>query len=310
MNTLAERLHAELDCGPVAPEVISLGNAIRDRFGSAVRAILLYGSCRREHSTADGLVDLLVVVDRYRSAYGLRPSSGLNWLLPPNVYYLECPCGETTVRCKYAVISAGQFSRRVASRLDHYFWARFSQPIRRVYLRDPEDRSPALARARAVANYARRIQPLLDKPEPAIEFWTRALRETYRCELRPERPQHARRLIEQERPYWQQITSDLIQDGRLPPASSDPERIDPPHSVWRRRGARGLWSVRRPIGKLFNLARLFKAAGTFSNGIDYLVWKVERHSGVRIEPSQRMRRWPRLAAWGLLWRLWRRGGFR
>ena len=37
--------------------------------------------------------------------------------------------------------------------------------------------------------------------------------------------------------------------------------------------------------------------------MDYVVWKVERHSGVRIEPSPWQRRHPLLAAPWLYWRM-------
>jgi hypothetical protein len=56
--------------------------------------------------------------------------------------------------------------------------------------------------------------------------------------------------------------------------------------------------------------RLVKAAGTFDDPLDYLLWKIERHSGIYIAPSERQRRYPLIFAWGLLWRLYRRGAFR
>jgi hypothetical protein len=68
--------------------------------------------------------------------------------------------------------------------------------------------------------------------------------------------------------------------------------------------------VRRFWNRVLHLLRLLKAAGTFTNGIDYLRWKIERHSGVRVEVTERMRRHPRLAAWRLMFRLWRRGALK
>jgi hypothetical protein len=44
--------------------------------------------------------------------------------------------------------------------------------------------------------------------------------------------------------------------------------------------------------------------------MDYVAWKVERHSGVRIELADWERRHPLLAAPGLYWRLRRRGVLR
>jgi hypothetical protein len=45
-------------------------------------------------------------------------------------------------------------------------------------------------------------------------------------------------------------------------------------------------------------------------GAEYILWKIERHSGVRIELSPFARRHPILAGWGAAWRLYRRGAFR
>ena len=53
-----------------------------------------------------------------------------------------------------------------------------------------------------------------------------------------------------------------------------------------------------------------KASFTFDGGLSYLVWKIERHSGVKVEITPFMRRHPRLGGVGAMWSTWRRGGFR
>jgi hypothetical protein len=68
--------------------------------------------------------------------------------------------------------------------------------------------------------------------------------------------------------------------------------------------------ARRAYGKAVCLLRLMKAAFTFEGGADYILWKIERHSGVRVEASPFQRRHPLLGGWGLLWRLYRQGAFR
>ena len=73
-----------------APEaVVALGDCLRQRFGAHALAILFYGSCRRARDDADGIVDLYVLVDGYREAYGRLLPAVANRLLAPNVYYLE-----------------------------------------------------------------------------------------------------------------------------------------------------------------------------------------------------------------------------
>jgi hypothetical protein len=55
---------------------------------------------------------------------------------------------------------------------------------------------------------------------------------------------------------------------------------------------------------------LMKASFTFQGGIDYIAWKLERHTGIPVEVSPRVRRHPLIYGWGMLWRLYRRGVFR
>jgi hypothetical protein len=70
------------------------------------------------------------------------------------------------------------------------------------------------------------------------------------------------------------------------------------------------WALRRLQGKALSVLRLLKASFTFDGGLPYLAWKIERHSGVALEITPFMRRFPRLGAIGAFWRTWRRGGFR
>jgi hypothetical protein len=53
--------------------------------------------------------------------------------------------------------------------------------------------------------------------------------------------------------------------------------------------------------------RLAKAAFTFSGGIDYLAWKINRHAGADIVITPWQRRHPLLAAVTLVPRLLRQG---
>src|SRR5690606_38319625 len=67
------------------------------------------------------------------------------------------------------------------------------------------------------------------------------------------------------------------------------------------------WRRRRKLGRPLNVLRLLKATFTFDRPLDYVVWKVERHSGVRLAVAPWERRFPLLAAPGVYRRLRRRG---
>ena len=70
------------------------------------------------------------------------------------------------------------------------------------------------------------------------------------------------------------------------------------------------WSLRHALGKPLNFVRLMKSAYTFDGGVDYLIWKIERHSGVRMEITPWQRRHPILASPYVLWQLKKRGAIR
>lgn len=293
MNTLAGVLSQSQQPNADTPDLTPLTNHLIERFGQSVLAVLLYGSCRQTKDLSEGLVDLCVIVDSYRSAQPKLFDRLTNQLLPPNVYFLQT----ASLRCKYIVISKTQFEKKLSSRWDHYFWARFSQPFTVLYTQTLLVKDDLVrAQQKAIMTFYRDLVSLEGLPSDALEFWAWGLRKTYACELRPEKPEHSIGLIRKESAFWQAITDALANEISL-------RRTNTTQALRH-------WRVRRITGKALNLARLIKAASTFQDGVDYIAWKVERHSGVTVEIKPWMRRHPRLAGWWLAWQLKRRGGFR
>lgn len=296
------------DLSDSAPEGLApLVESIRARCGPALRAVVLYGSTRRSANVRDGLVDLMAVVGDYRSVHGAGLGAIFNHLLPPNVYYLEAGPEKARVRCKYIVVSEATFRTRTAGGLDGYFWARFSQPCRLVWAADT-DAADLLAecRALATAHFARQALALGNGSLTATRFWVRAVSATYGCELRPEPPGAADALIDRDPEFWDGLSQVLLPSLAGVSATKDGTfRIDLARG--RQISGRLRWALRRGWSKSLNVLRLLKAAGTFANGVDYLSWKIERHSGIKVEVTDSMRRHPRLASWKLLFRMWRSG---
>jgi hypothetical protein len=56
--------------------------------------------------------------------------------------------------------------------------------------------------------------------------------------------------------------------------------------------------------------RLAKASATFAGGAEYIIWKINRHAGTRIELKPWQRRHPLLAGISLLPRLLKSGAVR
>ena len=293
-----------------APDaVVALAEILRERFGRHAQAILFYGSCRRASDDAGGIVDLYVLVDGYRAAHGGILPALANRLLAPNVYYLEASHAGRVARAKYAVVSMDQFERGTAHWFHPYLWGRFAQPCGLLFASDAQVRRRLVrALAGAVGVFAARTLPRLPAEFDAEALWTRGLRLTYAAELRSERPERVRALYADAAPELLALTQALARAEAWAPAPSG--GYTNPVTRGARRWSALAWALRRLLGKVLSVLRLLKASFTFNGGLPYLAWKIERHSGVRLEITPFMHRHPRLGALGAFWRTWRRGGFR
>ena len=299
----------------VSPPISILIDEILVRHGEAAQAILFYGSCLRTGDDLDGLVDLYLLVNNYRSAHSSRIQAFLNALLPPNVYYLERDFKGQVVRTKYAVLSLDDFQKGTSTRWFHsYLWGRFCQPTGLLYARnDGVARQVVEGFAQSVMTFIRRVLPRTATDLTARQLWHRGLELSYRAELRAERPEKRARLFEAAPDYYEEITCIAMNALGLTVetvhgADGISYRVRIP--AWERFLSRLTWRLRFVQGKLLSALRLIKAMATFEGGVNYILWKIERHSGVTVDIEPRLKRRPLLAIWVLSWRLYRRGGFR
>lgn len=267
-------------------------NEIRQKHGDSLQAILVYGSWLR--GKRDTMLDFYVLVENYRTL----DSAWQGWmcrLLPPNVYHIH----HGDLRAKYALLTLERFCHSMQHDFHSYFWARFAQPCELLFSRD-EAIKTALENAfkTAAATFVRRVVPALPDRFTSRELWTHGLSQTYRCELRTESTNRAASLYEFNPAYYDQLTTSLVPSGTNQSSAAA------------RKFSSVSWWMRRVQGKLLSMLRLIKAALTFNDALQYLLWKVERHTGIYIEPSPRQLKHPLIFAWPLIWKLYRRGAFR
>jgi hypothetical protein len=294
-------------------ELAALAEAARQRHDGVV-AVLFYGSCLRSSRVDEGLADLYLLVDDYHRAFGSRLQALMNRLLPPNVFYLELPYEGKTVRAKYAVLTLDDFVKGSHRWFHSYIWGRFAQPSGLIYARDGE--TAALiqeALTLAVCTFLRRALPQAPEVFTIRELWSTGLSLSYRCELRSEKPAATVRLFDAAPEYYEAVTPEALKVTGLPLEAlpgDGPTRYRLRISSWERKLNSLAWCLRKIQGKGLSVLRLLKALLTFENGLDYIQWKIERHSGIRIESSPALRRFPHLAACVKFWRLFRKGAFR
>ncbi len=290
---------------------------LKSRFESSLDAIILYGSCLRSYEIGDGVVDFYTVVDDYSNAYQEHYLRYFNAWLPPNVFYLEVSRQEKTFRAKYAVISIADFEKGNRYWFHSYLWARFAQPVRLLYVRNEAIRQRVYySLAHAVVAF---LTPTISVLGPRVitveEIWVRGLTLTYAAELRPEQESRACQLAKLNLDDYIKLT-----EYALPSLVGILEKLPEEHQGQvhyrcltdeaERRNSLRRWRLRRWQGRVLSVLRLIKATFTFRDCIDYAAWKIERHTGIRIEVTPKLRRHPVLWGYKVFWKLLRRGVLR
>ena len=312
--TLATMIHEELR-RPVPAGAHALTARLREIFGPNLLAVVMYGSNLRRDDDHDGVLDLYALVTSYRSVYRNPALALANRLLPPNVFYLEAPIGPRIVRGKYAVLALDDLGRLTSARTaEPYFWVRFAQPCALLHAAgDPARDMVAAALADAVTTFVRFGVALAPGRFDTRELWTKTWRATYAAEIRPERSDAAAALYAGHAARFEQATilamqalpwswRTVVEDGRRR------FEVDVPEAV-RRRAARA-WRFRRLQAKWLFLLRILRNALIFEGGVDYVLWKIERHSGVVVDQAWRKKRYRWLALGAEAWRLYRARAFR
>jgi hypothetical protein len=269
--------------GPVPSAVAACAHDLR-RLWPQASAILTYGSVLRGDTPADTLIDFYVLVD---GAAGVSANPLLRLaghLVPPNVYYGEVKEDGHTWRYKCAVVTVTDFAAWMSPQISNpYFWARFCQPCRLVWTANTASRSAVIAAlAEAATTAYRHARHLLPHGAP-LDQWRTLFRATYATELRPEAASRADQLVGLHTAHFTDLSQALSDVAPLPAS----------------------WAAKRWLGKAWSLLRLAKAAFTFRGGVDYAAWKIERHSGVKLDVKDWNRRHPLLSAL-LYWRFLRR----
>ena len=297
----------------ITPAISTLIEAARGDHGESVRAVLFYGSCLRSGDIDDGLVDLYLLVDDYRAAFKNRSLAFSNHLLPPNVFYLEVPFQGRILRMKYAVLTLADFRNGTDRWFHSYLWGRFSQKCGLIYSHSEEVTAEVMeSLACAVMTFISHSLPQMESTFSARDLWERGLSLSYRSELRSEKSDRAARLFDSDPTYYQELTHAAFVNScfTVTTQTDVTPRCYQVHIPAKGRRLNGFaWHIRAIQGKVLSILRLAKGLLTFKGGVDYILWKIERHSGARVEVGPTLKRIPPVAILVISWRLFRRGAF-
>ena len=261
---------------------------IRQKHGEALQAILVYGSWLR--GKRDTMLDFYVLVEDYRTLDSAWQGFMCR-LLPPNVYHIhhknEDPGSERPeLRAKYALLTLDRFRKAMLHDFHSYFWARFAQPFSYLFLRNDQDKNWLVhIQESAITTFHNNVSGSFNNTVDSQEFWVKGFELTYLSELRAESENRADSIYKANASFYDEVFKKLPVIGN------------------HRSGNLFVWKLRMALGKLLSLMRLLKATTTFTNGVDYIAWKIERHTGEKIDVTDRLRKYPWLFIWPVLIRL-------
>jgi len=294
----------------LSPEATAWAERVAAVFGPAAVAILHYGSrAQNRDPRPDSPYDFVVVVSGYPEAYAAaRTSLGKEfhpgravWLariLPPNSIAIRRPGSRDPVEAKCLVISRDDFARECSPRArDHFLQTRVTQQVLLAWARDEAGATAVLGMVRAAVEHALDWAPVFLPPSFDLDAFCRiVIAVPYAHELRAEAGGHAVVLFDAQRDRLRELYGPVlergVQDGTLRRDGSAYQLVSAP-GWWRKGCVRSYF--RR--SKWRTSARLLKHPFLYDGWLDYLLRKVERHTGQRIELTARERRHPLLFLW-------------
>lgn len=307
MNDFLEtQLVSELTTG-VESHIEEFVQKIITKLPNLPLGILFYGSALRDIAS-DSILDFYIITDTAFDYPGSSLAKLANTVLPPNVCYVEEVVQTGLMRGKLAFISYRQFlERSYLHSMDTTIWARFTQPVRLVWVRDTKSADKILEALRCSVVTASCWAALLGPESGTADmYWHNLFARTYQAELRVEKKGRSHNILQgQEERYRDFLLAAWEQAGIRAPFSDGSYHPVLTRKSKERAGRR--WSRIGIWGKMLNVTRLLKASFTFSGGVRYLLWKIRRHTGRDIRVSSFEHRHPILSLPFFLWHLrkWR-----
>jgi len=304
--------------GPPAAEAFV--DFFRRTFGEELAAVVLYGSMLDERlASENSFYDFYLICDDYRRFFKRRRDRWLARVLPPNVYYQEL-AGESghVTACKYCVISLADLKEACGpGAKDLYHLGRFSKRLALLWTRDTFERDEVLgACLQAMETLTPHAINRVGNIFTLEEFIQRALALSYEGEIRLEKTEEkVRELYESSASFYRQIWRAMLENFRLHNRAlfHESQPNDEPDTYYLRRKsslhARMIEPTDRLIRRSRRRAKLRWPKGIIllDNWLDYLLAKVERTYGVKLELTPRERRWPLILGWKHYFRLRRQG---
>jgi hypothetical protein len=299
----------------IPPEVRDIVHLLQEACERNIVGVIFFGSRLVGTSPGEGsAADLFVVVENYLLFYesiGSRlPAArhsgimaALNRTLPPNIIYLHDPGGMRS-GAKCFIVSEGDLALGLSpDAKDHFFRGRLAQRVHIVYARSERDNQALETRIDAARHLTLTWVPFyLEGSFGVMDYCRRMMEVSYAAEIRPEARSRVHEVIDAQVSFFRLVYGRVLQtgtrDGRL---VQDGERFN----LAKRPSRRERWRVGHFFRRSKTRATLrwFKYMLTFDDWLDYIVRKIERRSGERVELTRAERQFPVILLWPKAFRM-------
>ena len=282
--------------------------------GPGVLAVVFYGSRLARIGAADSEPDFFVVVDGLRRYHGPGArglgAALLGGVLPPSTYRARVVAEGRTLGAKVCVISASQLRRQTSPAADDlHHLGRFSKRIGLLpgACRGQGAALVASARRSALLALAPHALALLPESFSLDDFLHLLLGISYRGEPRVVEPGKVERLLAADLDHYRAVARAVLAARHDVASLGGDAYAQPPPELAAREVARDVTLQLIARSRRRALLRWPKHLVTFDGWLDYVLAKIERHTGRALPLSPRARRHPLIFGWADLLRLRQQG---
>lgn len=296
---------------PVNDETSLFLTKFHEIFKEHLISVILYGSCLHPSTRKPtSSHDFFIILDSYRSALPNYFHTLLNHILPPNVYYIQLKEGKGVIEAKYNTITLKDMERETSLSAGSLFTlGRFGKRLGILYIKSGYEERIIDCIYNAMLTNAYLTLALVKNEFTLDEFINTLLALSYAGEVRIERDTKTQELFYASKDYYQHVYSKILKEfaihirninvgGESYKLNITPEEI----SVWKNRVDNFIKRSRR-----LSVLRWPKSIYTFGNYVDYLILKVERSKGIKIELTKLERRFPLIFGWRHFFKLLKKG---
>lgn len=267
------------------PLITSFLNRLKGLVGKNVLGIVVYGSCLSSVTkSSTSTPDFFVIVDAYDTFYAKWSHKVLNSFLPPNIYHFHVE-GQPS---KYSVVSLARLQREVQRPSDMYLVGRFSKKMVLGYAKNPAfENTFTEIQAQAIKTVARMTLNLMPTSFKLEDFCIEAIGLSYKGDVRVESADKIKKLFESDPEHYQAVYTKALLDLKC---STEPQT-----SMWKKHQATSF--LEKYLVDIFILGsklraqlRWPKAMLTASDWLDYVLTKIERTQGIKIDLTPRQKK--------------------